>query len=204
VGVVEVGVVDTRYGVSQPGADAERYRCTCLHCSLQGPAGQPTLHAFRFQPDVTSYLRVALTHLRRRYTPTVLRRWPDALKPRLHDTTCCQNGCTTRFNNRLNEQWLFVQHGCQTGCHTVCAIGCTTGLTTGCIVQTGYKIQDVPVPLVETRSMPSFHFQLLDRSCSSCAAIVFVRSTAHRNGTIYTTINFTDDFRDVSVTLMRL
>ena len=24
VGVVEVGVVDTRYGVSQPGADAER------------------------------------------------------------------------------------------------------------------------------------------------------------------------------------
>ena len=27
VGVVEVGVVDTRYGVSQPGADAERYRC---------------------------------------------------------------------------------------------------------------------------------------------------------------------------------
>jgi len=24
VGVVEVGLVDTRYGVSQPGADAER------------------------------------------------------------------------------------------------------------------------------------------------------------------------------------
>jgi len=33
VGVVEVGVVDTRYGVSQPGADAERYRCACLHCT---------------------------------------------------------------------------------------------------------------------------------------------------------------------------
>jgi len=31
VGVVEVGVVDTRYGVIQPGADAERYRCACLH-----------------------------------------------------------------------------------------------------------------------------------------------------------------------------
>jgi len=29
-------------------------------------------------------------------------------------------------SSRLNEQWLFVQHGCQTGC--------TTGLTTGCIV----------------------------------------------------------------------
>jgi len=22
----------------------------------------------------------------------------------------CQTGCTTRFDNRLNEQWLFVQH----------------------------------------------------------------------------------------------
>jgi len=32
VGLVEVGVVDTRYGVSQPG-DAERYRCACLHCT---------------------------------------------------------------------------------------------------------------------------------------------------------------------------
>ena len=42
-------------------------------------------------------------------------------------------GCTTRFDNRLNEQWLFVQHGCQTGC-TVCQTRCTTGLTTGCIV----------------------------------------------------------------------
>ena len=31
VGVVEMGVVDTRYGVSQPGADAERQRCACLH-----------------------------------------------------------------------------------------------------------------------------------------------------------------------------
>ena len=33
VGVVKVGVVDTDcYGVkSQSGADAERYRCACLH-----------------------------------------------------------------------------------------------------------------------------------------------------------------------------
>jgi len=37
-------------------------------------------------------------------------------------TAGCQTGCTTRFDNRLNEQWLFVQHGCQTGL--------TTGLTT--------------------------------------------------------------------------
>ena len=33
IGVVEVDVV------SQPGADAERYRCTCLHCT-QGLAGR--------------------------------------------------------------------------------------------------------------------------------------------------------------------
>jgi len=36
VGVVEVGVVDTRYSVSQPGADYERYRCTCLHYTQAG------------------------------------------------------------------------------------------------------------------------------------------------------------------------
>jgi len=36
----------------------------------------------------------------------------------------CQTGCTTRFDNRLNEQWLFVQHGCPAGCQT----GLTTGL----------------------------------------------------------------------------
>jgi len=34
--------------------------------------------------------------------------------------TGCQTGCTTRFDNRLNEQWLFVQNGCQTGCQTCC------------------------------------------------------------------------------------
>ena len=39
VGVVEVGVLDTRHGVSQPGADAERYRCACLHCT-HGLAGR--------------------------------------------------------------------------------------------------------------------------------------------------------------------
>ena len=38
VGVVEVGMVDTRYGVSQPRTDAERYRCAYLHCT-QGLAG---------------------------------------------------------------------------------------------------------------------------------------------------------------------
>jgi len=46
-------------------------------------------------------------------------------KPRLHDNTglttgCivysarCQTGCTACFDNRLNIQWLFVEHGCQT------------------------------------------------------------------------------------------
>ena len=36
VGMVEVGVVDTRYGVSQLGADAERYMCACLHWGWLG------------------------------------------------------------------------------------------------------------------------------------------------------------------------
>ena len=40
---VTVGVVDTRYGVSQPGADAERYRCACLHCT-QGLAGRADVY----------------------------------------------------------------------------------------------------------------------------------------------------------------
>jgi len=26
-------------------------------------------------------------------------------------TAGCQTGCITRFDNWLNEQWLFVQHG---------------------------------------------------------------------------------------------
>jgi len=42
------------------------------------------------------------------------------LKPRLHDTTGCQNrvcqtGFTTRFDNRVERTALFVQHGCKTG-----------------------------------------------------------------------------------------
>ena len=37
-------------------------------------------------------------------------------------TAGCETGCTAWFDNRLNEQWLIVQHGCQ------------TGVTTGCIV----------------------------------------------------------------------
>ena len=38
--------------------------------------------------------------------------------------------CTTGLTTVLNEQWLFIQHGCQTGCQT----RLTTRLTTGCIV----------------------------------------------------------------------
>ena len=46
--------------------------------------------------------------------------------------------------NRLNEQWLFVQHGCQTGCQTLL----TTGLTTGWMFV--YTIQPVVKPVVQT------------------------------------------------------
>jgi len=52
--------------------------------------------------------------------------------------TGCQTGCTTRFDNRLNEQ-LFVQHGCQTGL--------TTGLTTGWMFV--YTVQPVVKPVVQ-------------------------------------------------------
>jgi len=52
----------------------------------------------------------------------------------------CQTGCTTWFDNRLNEQWLFVQLRCQTG-------GLTTGLTTGWMFV--YTIQPVVSPVVQ-------------------------------------------------------
>ena len=53
-------------------------------------------------------------------------------------TAGCQTGCTTRFDNRLNEQWLFVQHSCQ------------TGLTTGWMFV--YTIQPVVKPVVNRLS----------------------------------------------------
>ena len=60
--------------------------------------------------------------------------WQTAiLKPRLHDTTCCQTGCQAGLiDNRVN----------------VCihdTTGCQTGLTTGCIVYT--NIQPVVKPV---------------------------------------------------------
>jgi len=58
-------------------------------------------------------------------------------------TAGCQTGCRTRFDNRLNEQWLFVQHGCQSGCQ----IRLTTSLTTGCMLV--YTIQPVVKPVVQ-------------------------------------------------------
>ena len=48
-------------------------------------------------------------------------------------TAGCQTGITTQFDNRFNEQWLFVQHSCQTGFDNwldVClhdTAGCQTG-----------------------------------------------------------------------------
>jgi len=68
------------------------------------------------------------------------------LKPRLHDTTCCQTDCQT---------------GCQTGLTTSCIVytniqpvvkptGCqtrlTTGLTTGCIVYIQPVVKTVVKP----------------------------------------------------------
>jgi len=53
------------------------------------------------------------------YKPPLARREELPAEPRMTNgcivyTAGCQSGCTTRFDNRLNEQWLFVQHGCQT------------------------------------------------------------------------------------------
>jgi len=66
----------------------------------------------------------------------------------IHDTTSlttgcivytagCQTGCTTRYDNRLNEQWLFVEHGCQTGL--------TTGWTFVYMIQPVVKLVVQPV-----------------------------------------------------------
>jgi len=68
-------------------------------------------------------------------------------KPRLHDTTCCQNGCQTglypvykhsigcqtRLTIGLTTVWMFV-YTIQPVVKPVVQPGCTTGLTTGCIV----------------------------------------------------------------------
>jgi len=55
------------------------------------------------------------------------------VKPRSHDTTGRQTGLTTGFH----EQWLFVQHGCQTGYNGTPALQhiscwCTVGLFDWC------------------------------------------------------------------------
>jgi len=101
------------------------------------------------------------------------------IKPRLHNTTCCQTGLATdcivytnihpfdnRFDNQLyrvysrllnridnpidnwlNEQWLYVQHGCQTGCQSC--------LTTGCIHDTaGWMFVYMTQPVVITVWQP--------------------------------------------------
>ena len=90
-------------------------------------------------------------------------------------TAGCQTGCTTRIDNRLNEQWLFVQHGYQTGCQTglynrfdnrlertVCSFntvvkpvvkpGCTTSLTTG--LTTGWMFVHTIQPVVNLVVQP--------------------------------------------------
>ena len=59
-------------------------------------------------------------------------------------STGCQTGCTTRFDNPLNEQWLFVQHGCQTGCQT--------GLTDNRLSNRLYRVNGVLTDTIEHRT----------------------------------------------------
>jgi len=63
------------------------------------------------------------------------------LKPRLHDTTCCQTGChrlSNRFDNRLDNR-LYRVYTIQTSNRLSSRFdnrlfSCTAGWTTGCIV----------------------------------------------------------------------
>jgi len=104
--------LDIRHGSSCPNLN--QFRRSRLQIKVQGDRRKILLWSVRHR--VGAFLVVYCDEI--------------TLIPRLHDTTGCQCGLTTRFDNRLNKQWLFVQHGWQTGCTT----GLTTGLTTGCIV----------------------------------------------------------------------
>jgi len=66
------------------------------------------------------------------------------LKPRLHDTTCCQTGCqlSYRLYNRF-DNGLYRVNKHPTGCQT----GLTTRLTTGWMFV--YTIQPVVKPVVQ-------------------------------------------------------
>ena len=71
------------------------------------------------------------------YAPADATATLSSLKPRLHNTAGCQAGCTTRFDNRLNEQWLYSVNK-----HPTC---CQTGFTTGRMFV--YTIQPVVKPV---------------------------------------------------------
>jgi len=60
------------------------------------------------------------------------------VKPRLHDTTCCETGCQAGLTNRL---YRVYKHS--TGCQT----GLTTDLTTGWMFV--YTIQPIVKPDVQ-------------------------------------------------------
>ena len=67
-------------------------------------------------------------HRRLRMTSSKLPYSYVGLKPRLHDTTCCQAGCQTGwFDNRVNV-CIHDTTGCQTSCQAGCQIGLTNGL----------------------------------------------------------------------------
>jgi len=76
-----------------------------------------------------------------------------------------QTCCTTRFDNRLNEQWLFIQHGCQTGCQS----GLTTGLTTGWMFV--YTIQLVVKPVVHRIDNQLYRVNGVSRNVGRCRTL---------------------------------
>jgi len=81
-------------------------------CSLVTSQSDVTRHVTRPRPHRTPVLIIVIIII----TPA------RTVRPRLHDTTCCQTCCQTG----LTTGCIVYTAGCQTGC--------TTGLTAGCIV----------------------------------------------------------------------
>ena len=71
-------------------------------------------------------------------------------------TASCHTSCTTRFDNQLNEQWLFVQHGwMNSGCSfntVVKPVAKPVWQPVGCFV---YTIQPVVKPVLQPVWQPA-------------------------------------------------
>jgi len=78
---------------------------SCRHS--KAPFTQYNLLSNRFD----NLVKCLYTRYNNRLSNPFSNRLSHQFDKRLHRvyTAGCQTGCTTRFDNRLNEQWLFVQ-----------------------------------------------------------------------------------------------